>query len=132
MSVFGIDPVTAILAIPLAAAAILALTPGFRLAARINEIASGVTFLAALALFAARPEPGEYIVVDDLNIVFVVLSTFIGATTAVFSASYIAHEVETGHLTPAYLRFYHAMYQVLMFAMNLSLIACDRRYSRCA
>lgn len=123
MSAFGIDPVTAILVIPLVAAAILALTSNFRLAARINEIASAVTFLAALGLFAARPEPGEYIVVDDLNIVFVVLSTFIGATTAVFSASYIAHEVETGHLTPAYLRFYHAMYQVLMFAMNLSLIA---------
>jgi len=123
VSAFGIDPVTAILVIPLVAAAILALTSNFRLAARINEIASAVTFLAALGLFAARPEPGEYIVVDDLNIVFVVLSTFIGATTAVFSASYIAHEVETGHLTPAYLRFYHAMYQVLMFAMNLSLIA---------
>ena len=40
-----------------------------------------------------------------------------------FSASYIAHELETGRLTPTYLRFYHAMYQVLMFAMNLALVA---------
>src|SRR5208282_2542247 len=48
---------------------------------------------------------------------------FVGFTTSVFSASYIAHEVETGRLTPTRLRFYHAMYQVLMFAMNLALAA---------
>ena len=34
-------------------------------------------------------------------------------------ASYIGHELEIGRLTPRYLRFYHAMYQTLMFAMNL-------------
>ena len=44
------------------------------------------------------------------------LNTFVGFTTSVFSASYIGHELEIGRLTPAYLRFYHAMYQVLMFA----------------
>src|SRR5207237_10509044 len=43
--------------------------------------------------------------------------------TSVFSASYIGHELETGRLTPTFLRFYHAMYQVLMFAMNLALVA---------
>ena len=51
------------------------------------------------------------------------LTTFVGFTTSVFSASYIGHELETGRLTPTYLRFYHAMYQVLMFAMNLALVA---------
>ena len=51
------------------------------------------------------------------------LTTFVGFTTSVFSASYVGHELETGRLTPAYLRFYHAMYQVLMFAMNLALLA---------
>ena len=60
---------------------------------------------------------------DDLNIVFIVLSTFVGFTTSVFSGSYIAHELEVGRLTPAYLRFYHAMYQTLMFAMNLALLS---------
>src|SRR4029077_21066332 len=43
--------------------------------------------------------------------------------TGAFSASYIEHEIETGRLTPTFLRFYHAMYQILMFAMNLALIA---------
>ena len=70
-----------------------------------------------------RPAPGTYLFVDDLNVVFVVLGTFVGFTTSVFSASYIAHEIEIGRLTPIHLRFYHAMYQALMFAMNLGLLA---------
>jgi hydrogenase-4 component F len=61
--------------------------------------------------------------VDDLNKVFIVLTTFVGFTTSVFSASYISHEIEIGRLTPAFVRFYHAMYQALMFAMNLALVA---------
>jgi hydrogenase-4 component F len=68
-------------------------------------------------------QPGTYFLIDDLNIVFIVLSTIIGFTTSVFSASYIGHELETGRLTPTNLRFYHAMYQVMMFGMNLALIA---------
>jgi hydrogenase-4 component F len=47
----------------------------------------------------------------------------VGFTTSVFSASYIDHELEAGRLTPAYLRFYHGMYQVLLFGMNLALVA---------
>lgn len=70
-----------------------------------------------------RPAPGSYLLVDDLNIVFVILNTFVGFTTSAFSASYIGHELETGRLTPRYLRFYHAMYQLLIFAMNLALLA---------
>ena len=58
-----------------------------------------------------------------MNVVFIVLTTFVAFTTSVFSASYIAHELESGRLTPTYLRFYHAMYQTLMFAMNLALLA---------
>jgi len=61
--------------------------------------------------------------VDDLNATFIVLTTFVAFTTSVFSLSYIGHELEIGRLTPPYVRFYHAMYQVLMFAMNLALVA---------
>ena len=113
----------AVLAVPAAAAAILALLPGYRLSARLNVVASLVTFVVALALFTGRPEAGLYLLVDDLNVVFIALNTFVAFTTSVFSASYIGHELDTGRLTPAYLRFYHAMYQVLMFAMNLALVA---------
>src|SRR4029079_4330362 len=120
----GFDPEIAVLVIPLAAAALLAALPGYRATARLNVLASLATFLAALSLFfAERPDPGNYLLVDDLNIVFIALTTFVAFTTSVFSASYIGHELETGRLTRAYLRFYHAMYQLLMFAMNLALTA---------
>ena len=79
--------------------------------------------LAAAGLFLVpRPETGQYLLVDDLNVVFIALNTFVGFTASVFSASYIGHELDTGRLTPAMLRFYHAMYQVMMFGMNLAFV----------
>ncbi|WP_296761468.1 hydrogenase 4 subunit F [Sediminimonas sp.] len=118
----GADALFAILVLPVAAAALLVLLPGYRASAWINVAASLLTFLAAASLFVLeRPAPGNFLLVDDLNIVFVVLNTFVGLTAAVFSASYIGHELETGRLTPANLRFYHAMYQMMMFGMNLAL-----------
>jgi hydrogenase-4 component F len=116
------NAVTAVLAIPAVAAALLAFLPGYWLSARLNVLATLLTFVAALSLFFERPPTGPYVLVDDLNNVFIVLTTFVGFTTSVFSASYVEHELETGRLTPAFLRFYHAMYQVLMFAMNLALV----------
>jgi hydrogenase-4 component F len=114
----------AVLLIPLAAAVVLALVPSYRLGARLNVGASLLTLIAALALFAGpRPPPGTYVMVDDLNVVFLALNSFVGFTTSVFSASYIGHELETGRLTPTYLRFYHAMYQVMMCGMNVALAA---------
>ncbi|TMJ37278.1 MAG: hydrogenase 4 subunit F, partial [Alphaproteobacteria bacterium] len=93
----SIEPLTAVLIIPAVTAGVLALLPSYWAAARLN--------------------------VDDLNNVFIVLTTFVAFTTSVFSASYIGHELEIGRLTPGHLRFYHAMYQTLMFAMNLGLTA---------
>jgi hydrogenase-4 component F len=118
------EPVIAVLMIPLGAAALLAILPGYWLAARVNVAAAFLSLVAALSLlFRAQAAPGDYLIVDDLNVVFIALNTFVGFTTSVFSASYVARELEIGRLTPAYLRFYHAMYQVLMFAMNLALVA---------
>src|SRR3974390_421668 len=112
-----------ILALPAATAALLAALPSYRLSAALNVGSALVTFLASVSLLVAAPEPSAYILVDDLNIVFIVLNTFVGFTASVFSATYIAHEIETGRLTPTNLRFYHAMYQFLLFSMNLVLIA---------
>jgi hydrogenase-4 component F len=113
----------AILLIPAVAASLLAVLPDDRTSARLNVVASLLTLACALVLLVERPAPGPFLIVDDLNVVFIVLSTLVGFTTSVFSASYIAHELEVGHLTPAYLRFYHAMYQLLMFGMNLALLS---------
>ena len=123
MSGFVFDAVDAVLLVPILSAGLLALLPDYRLAAKVNVGAAFLTLVAALSLFVVRPATTATIMIDDLNIVFVALSTFVGFTTSVFSASYVGHEVEIGRLTPTYLRFYHSMYQVLMFAMNLALVA---------
>jgi hydrogenase-4 component F len=118
-----LDVPSALLLIPAGAAAVFALLPGYRLTAGLNVLATLIAFLTALSLYVVEPISGPYLQVDDLNKVFIVLTTFVGFTTSVFSASYIGHEIEIGRLTPAFVRFYHAMYQILMFAMNLALVA---------
>ena len=117
------DGLTLVLLIPALSAGLLVLLPGYRTSARLNVLSSLLTLMASISLFWHRPEPGLLLHVDDLNIVFVILNTFVGFTTSVFSASYIGHELETGRLASNYLRFYHAMYQALIFEMNLALLA---------
>jgi hydrogenase-4 component F len=117
------NAVTLILVIPAASAVLLFAIPGYRLSARLNCFASFLVLLVSLALLVEQPPPGDYLHVDDLNIVFIILNSLVGFTTSLFSASYIAHEIEIGRLNPTQLRFYHAMYQVLLFGMALSLLA---------
>jgi len=118
-----IDALSGVLLIPAVAAALLAGMPGYRWSARLNVLAAFLSFATAVSFFAVQPTPGAYLLVDDLNKVFIMLTTLVGFTTSVFSASYIEHEIEIGRLTPTFVRFYHAMYQTLMFAMNLALVA---------
>ena len=123
MSAPGELILAAILAVPVLGAALLAFLSDDRKSAWLNAFVSFLTFLCSLALLLERPAQGPFLIVDDLNVVFILISTLVGFTTSVFSATYIAHELETGHLTHTYLRFYHAMYQMLMFGMNLALLA---------
>jgi len=118
-----IDALTGVLLIPAVAACLLAALPGYRLTARLNVLATFLTFATAVSLFIVEPVSGPYLLMDDLNKVFIVLTTFVSFTTSVFSASYIEHEIEIGRLKLTYVRFYHAMYQVMMFGMNLALVA---------
>jgi hydrogenase-4 component F len=118
-----IDALAGVLVIPAVAAVLFAALPGYQMTASFNVIATFLTLITALSLYVVEPTSGSYLLVDDLNKVFIVLTTFVGFTTSVFSASYIGHEIEIGRLTPKFVRFYHAMYQVLMFAMNLALVA---------
>jgi hydrogenase-4 component F len=117
------DPWVFVLATPAGAAALLALVPSYRVSAWLNALATFATFVAAVALLGVGARTDDYFLVDDLNIVFIVLNTFVGFTTSVFSASYIGHELDIGRLTPASVRFYHAIFQVMMFGMNLALVA---------
>jgi hydrogenase-4 component F len=118
-----IDAVTAVIVIPIAAAFVLSLIRAYRVSARLNAAACLLTLVAAIFLLFDRPAPGNYLFVDDLNVVFIVLNTLVGFTTSVFSATYIGHELEIGRLRPAQLRFYHVMFQCMMFGMNLALVA---------
>jgi hydrogenase-4 component F len=117
------NPVYLLLGIPLGAAVVLMALPWHRVSALLNVLASLATFAVAISLLRQRPAAGSFVFIDDLNISLVVLTSLIGFTTSWFSATYIAHEVETGRLTPVALRFYHAMYQFLSFAMILALCA---------
>ncbi len=123
MILSGEAAMASILVIPAVAAALLAVISSYRLGAVLNVLATALTLAVSSLLIFARPAPSLYLHVDDFNIFLIILNTFVAFTTSVFSASYIAHELESGRLTSGYLRFYHAMYQVLMLAMNLALLA---------
>lgn len=113
----------AIIAVPFAAAALLAVLPGYRLTSLLNVAASALTLVAGIGLLTAPHGVDDYLIVDEVNIVFIVLNTLVGFTAAWFSASYIGHEIETGRIAPVSVRFYHAMYQAMIGAMNVALLA---------
>ena len=86
-------------------------------------ILCALTLASAALLYSHRPEPSLYLLVDDLNTVFLIIGTLVGFTTSLFSAGYIAHELQSRKLRSRDLRFYHALYQFLMFAMDLALVS---------
>jgi hydrogenase-4 component F len=119
----AIAPVAALLCIPVVAIPLLALIADYRIGAVLNVLASGLTFAAGVSLLFAERVRGDILIIDDFNIYLVTLTTFVAFTTSIFSASYIGHELAIGRLTPTFLRFYHALYQAMIGAMNLALIA---------
>jgi hydrogenase-4 component F len=119
----GTAALAGLLGTPALGAVILALVPGYRVSALLNVAFCALTLASAGALYVYRPEPSLYLLVDDVNTAFLVVGALVGFTTSVFSAGYIGHELRTRRLRSRDLRFYHAMYQLLMFAMDLALVA---------
>lgn len=115
--------ISLVIALPIAGAAVLALVPAYKVSAAGNVLVMLATFAAGVSLLFAPKGAGDYFILDEVNILFIVLNTLIGLTTSVFSASYIGHEIETGKLTPVLVRFYHAMFLAMMGSMNLALTA---------
>ena len=64
---------------------------------------------------------GGAFIIDSFNVYLIVLTAFIGLTTAIFSAPYMEHEKELGKLTEKRLKLYYSMYQGFMLAMYLVL-----------
>src|SRR5947209_8623735 len=116
-------PVETILTVPVIAIPVLALISSYRVGAALNVAACAISFGAAVALLFTGHPRSDLIIIDDFNIFLIILTTFVGFTTSIFSASYLAHEIGTGRLTPSFRRFYHAMYQALMGAMSAALVA---------
>ena len=120
--------ILAVLGIPLAGGALLALVGHRRAAAEVNVALSFATFVAAAALTArvVRDGPlfafGEQFFVDSLNVFLVALTAFVSMTTSMFSRPYMRIEQEHGKLTEARLRLYHSMYQLFIFTMLLVLL----------
>lgn len=112
-----------VIGIPFVSAAVLVVVPGYRASAAGNVLAMFATFLAGVSLLFVDAGASSYFIVDDMNILFIILNTLVGLTTSVFSASYIGHEIETGKLTPLFVRFYHAMFLGMMGSMNVALTA---------
>ncbi len=119
----GSAALTALLVVPAVGALTLAAIPGYRVSAILNAVVCAATLSCAGLLYSHRPEPSLYLIVDDVNTVFLIVSALVGFTTSVFSAGYVAHELETKRLRIRDVRFYHAMYQLLMLAMNLALVS---------
>ena len=115
--------------IPLAGAVLLGAL-GHRSAGLWCNIAVSAATLCAAGVMTARMlHDGPFtawhheLFVDPLNVFLVDLTALVALSTAVFSRTYMRAEVRLGHLNPARLGVYHAMYQIFVFSMLLALIS---------
>jgi hydrogenase-4 component F len=117
-----------VLAAPVLGAVLLALVGHRAIAPAVNVAASACTFVAAVALTIRVARSGSLLAFDDqflvdpFSVFLVVLTAFVGLTTAMFSRPYMRIEEQHGRLTPARLRLYHSMYQLFSFTMLLALL----------
>lgn len=117
-----------LLAVSFVAAVILAFVGDRRFAHEINILGSAVTFFAGLGLafqvYIQGPmlAGGKFFFVDYFNVYLAVLTSLVSFTTAVFSRRYMRREREHGRVGHWGMRFYHAMFQLFIFAMLLALL----------
>jgi hydrogenase-4 component F len=124
-----VSEVLAVLGIPVAGGAALAIVGAHPRAAVLNVIFSAGTF-AASGLLAVRVvregalvAMNEALFVDPFNVFLVALTAFVAMTTALFSRPYMLNELAHGKVSAGSLRLYHAMYQLFVFTMLLALLA---------
>jgi len=117
-----------LLCISLFFAIILAFIGDWKYAPEINILGSALTFVAGVALavqvFLHGPMTvaDKFFFVDAFNVYLAVLTSFVSMTTAIFSRKYMRVEREHGRVGAWKMRFYHAMYQLFIFAMLLALL----------
>ncbi|MGA8260329.1 MAG: hydrogenase 4 subunit F [Arenicellales bacterium] len=110
---------------PAAGAIVLGLIRRLGWAGWLNVALCAVSFAASVRLAWLVAGTGEIagsnFRVDAFNVYLVVLTSFVGLTTSIFSRPYMRHVCETGRTNEAGMRVYHAMYQGFMFTMLLAL-----------
>lgn len=109
----------AIVFLPWVGAAALAAVPRLRHATSANIAVSALTFALAIALASLPFEQHGWTRTDALNLPFIMVASFVGLTTSVFSAATLDQE-GFDHWR---IRAYHAAYQVFMGAQTLALLA---------
>ena len=93
-----------------------------------NILGSAVTFVRALCWRSRSTSRGRcwhgdnFFFVDAFSVYLAVLTAFVSMTTAIFSRRYMRREREHGTIGSKRIRFYHAMYQLFIFAMLLCLL----------
>jgi hydrogenase-4 component F len=117
-----------LLGISFFSAVVLAFVGDRKFAPEINILGSAATFAAgaALAIQVYFEGPiitgGKFFFVDAFNVYLTVLTSFVSMTTAIFSRRYMRWEREHGRVGHWGMRFYHAMFQMFIFAMLLTLL----------
>ncbi len=117
-----------LLGVSFGSAVILAFVGDRKQAHEINVGGSAVTFLAsvglALQVYWNGPmmAAGKFFFVDAFNVYLAVLTAFVSMTTAIFSRRYMRREREHRKVGHWGMRFYHAMFQLFIFAMLLVLL----------
>jgi hydrogenase-4 component F len=117
-----------LLGVSLFFAVILAFAGDWQYAPEINIAGSAATFAAGVGLavqvymLGPMTAGGKFFFVDEFNVYLAVLTSFVSMTTAIFSRKYMRVEREHGRVGPWKMRFYHAMYQLFIFAMLLALL----------
>jgi hydrogenase-4 component F len=113
------NPLIGLLGAPLVGGLAMAALYRWPMTRWLNAVVSGVALAFALTLLVHRPPDTPLLFIDDFNIYLIVLTAFIGFTSALFSAAYVG----IGWHNRPFLRFYHPMYQAFQFSMLLALTA---------
>lgn len=121
------DALLLTLGIPLISIPLLMIFGDRPVGSHLNSVATALGVVAALDMALQVLDTGpmlrlhNLLYIDAFNVYLIVLTAFVGFTTAIFSQPYMRHEQERGRLNPTRMRLYHASYQGFLFTMQLAL-----------
>ena len=118
---------TGLLLVPIVGSLTLLLVRSRLLAKYLNIFCSGLTFFFSLWLSWQFSQSGsatqgnDWFYIDALNVPIIVLTAFIGFTTAIYNFTYLYNEKCQNKLSIKSLRFFPSLYQFFLFIVLLIL-----------